>query len=49
MTQHLSPEFLIFVAIALIAIALTVRMGNQDEAHRDARRRNPGRTWDDRP
>ena len=42
------PEFLFFVAFALFACSLALHW--MDSADRkDARRRNPDRTWDDRP
>lgn len=46
--MDVSPEFLLFLAFAIAACALA--LGTMpDEKHRDARRRNPERTWDDRP
>ncbi len=46
--MSISPEFLLFVAFALLACAIGLR-GMDSPDHRDARRRNPDRTWDDRP
>jgi len=41
-----SPEFLLFVALALGLMALSLRLDDHEAERRDARRRNP-RTWDD--
>lgn len=43
----MSPEFLFFLAVALVGVALSMRLDAHEEARRDARKRNPERTWDD--
>lgn len=44
----ISPEFILFVAFAVLACGLSA--AHMESADRkDARRRNPERTWDDRP
>lgn len=43
----ISPEFLLFVAFALLACGIALAHENKDR--KDAYQRNHDRTWDDRP
>jgi hypothetical protein len=41
----MSPEFLLFVAFAILVCGLALSAEGKDR--KDARQRNPERTWDD--